>query len=225
MSTPAVPEKSRLRSVPLIIGIAVLLGVGLVPIYPSPTEGTVIAIAGLALLVLARVLRTVLTMTVSGAALVLQISRLLSNVAAEADRASNAAERAELEAELEKLDDDDREKVRERIKNQHLAVQLVFVRARLKTMQQTARPLERLRAAHDTAVALFAALAGVSFLLFWTFVYLLIWSLQSSAFSELPTNPRLGEFVFISASGALGGTPEGVRALSAWCRAPRCLTT
>jgi hypothetical protein len=220
MSAPAAPaSQSRLRSIPVIVAIAVLLGVGLAPIHPSCTAGTVIAVAGIALLVLARLLgEAVLTMAFFAAWTLTHTGRFWMNLAREAGRATGNAEQiqAELEAALQELDDDLRAKVREKIKNRDLTDQLDYVRALLRTMKRTEPSFKGLWNAMETAVASVAALAGVAFLLFWTFVYLLIWSLQSSAFSNLAARPRLGEFLFISASGALGGTPEGVRALSAW---------
>ena len=79
------------------------------------------------------------------------------------------------------------------------------------------RPAHWMVAAIDSVAASVAALAGVCFLFFWALVYLLIWSLDNDSFSnDVGADPRIGEFLFISASGALGGTPEGVEALSAW---------
>lgn len=223
MSTPAAPDgKSRLRSVPVIVAILVLLGVGLAPIHPSSTEGTVIAVTGLVLLILPWFLGdAVLTTTFFGVGLVVQRGLFWRNLATELDRAPGAPEqaKAELDAALQRLDGGLRAKAREKIKNESLPKQLAYVRALLKTMEQMDRPFKRLLEAHETVVASFAALVGVAFLLSWTFMYLLIWSLESGAFSGLAPRPRLGEFLFISASGALGGTPEGVRALGAWSQA------
>jgi len=220
MAAPASPpNKARLRGFPVIIAIAVLLGVGLAPIHPSASEALVIAAAGLTVVGVSWLLGPPLIwISVFGAGLVIYLVLFWFVLLKEAARAIGRPEptQAEVEAAFERVDPDLREKTRAKVSGYDPGFQLAYVHAVLNVSKRMKRPVKAQFDAIEFAEASLAALAGLAFLLFWTFVYLLIWSRQNAAFSDLGETPRLGEFLFISASGVLGGTPEGVRALSAW---------
>lgn len=216
---PSPPNTTRLRRLPVIIAIAVLVGVGLAPIDPSSSQALVIAVAGLTVLGVSWLVGPPLvSISVFGAGLVMYLVLFWFVLAKEAVRAIGKPEpaKAEVDAAFERVDADLRDKVRAKVSGYDADFQLAYVRAVLNVSKRVKRPVRAQFDAIEFAEASLAALAGLAFLLFWTFVYLLIWSCQSAAFSDLGETPRLGEFLFISASGVFGGTPEGVQALSAW---------
>jgi hypothetical protein len=213
------PHKTRLRRFPVIIAIGVLVGIGLAPIHPSSSEALVIAVVGLTVLGVSWFVgRPLISISVFGAGLVMSVvlfSGVFVKAAARAIRRPEPTQ-DEVDAAFGQVDADLREKARANASGYDRGFQLAYAQTVRIVGKWIERPVRAQLDAIEFAEASLAALAGLAFLLVWTFVYLLIWSFQSAAFSGIGETPRLGVFLFISASGALGGSPEGVEALSAW---------
>ena len=54
------------------------------------------------------------------------------------------------------------------------------------------------------------ALLGAWFLAFWTFTYLLTWSLDTDAYERLSAPAAFGDFVYMAVSGVVGNVPSGL---------------
>jgi hypothetical protein len=206
-SRPASDAPWWRRLTVIVISVAVLVAVGLAPVYPSKPAATTIAIAGLATLTMSAVL---IPPTLLALPWLWAMPRMLFDLVGATLRPRSEAEvRAELDDTLARLRNDDlREQFRAVTHDMPRALQFAFARGTTRIGQPAAEGL--------VAVwfKISAALAGVIFLLVWTLIYLLIWSWEANAFNL--RNPRLGEFLYIAASGVLGGTPEGVEAMGSF---------